>query len=257
MDGDPILLPPPLNLNFYALIGKLAIILGYTEKFKEILARLRHKVRQKRTFIHLRKKVVLDLIIADGKYSHAMRYSLKGIREPDATLLRCVLLLQTGRFREVIREDIAYVDIPLYRFYISVLKGYARLVLGYVSNALNDVGVTYRKVEGFKVAEEYYSQFMAFYEAKVGRMGRAMDHLRRILELSGGYGVRGRMARALMERSTSPLSDFTRENLLRLVMEGKTEDALGMAKRYGMLFDLVYFSTLTGRPQPSPADPYR
>ncbi len=248
VERDPILLPPPLSLNLYALIGKLAITLGYSEKFRELLSRLRHKLRKKKTFVHLRKKVVLDLIIADGKYSQATRYSLRDVHEPDATLFRCILLLQTGRFREVIREDVSHVEVPLYRFYTSVLKGYARLVLGYVSNALNDVGKSYRKVEGFGAAESLYCQFMAFYEARTDRYERSEGYLRRIVEISGGYGVMGRVSRALINRNTSFLSDFSRENLLRLVMDGRTGDALDMARRYGMLFDLIYLSTLAGKP---------
>ena len=248
VEDDFALLPTPLALNFYAIMGKLAITLGYHGKFREILSRVRHKVGRRKTFVHLRKKVALDLIVSDGKYSHATRYSLKGIREPDATLLRCLLLLQMGKVREVVREDVSHVGIPLYRFYLSVIKGYARLVLGYVSNALSDVGKAYRRVDGLKSAKNFYYQFMAFYEAKMGRFNRSQEYIRGILGMSKGYGIMGRVAKALLTRRTSHLSGFTREKLLKLIMEDKVEEALHKAKRYAMLFDLSYFSTLAGKP---------
>jgi len=242
--GKYLDLPTPLFLKYSALAGMLALIFGEPDDLKGILVRLRHKAESMRRYRGLRKRVILELLMAQGRYSEASKYSLSDLRGDGASLFSMLLKLHTGAFREVLRMEVGMLGSPMGRLFTAIYRGAARIILGYRRNALSGIHEAYASLRGIAAADIAYNYFMAFYHATGSDTPGTRRFLAEVVRLSGGMGVQGRISKALLLWDVGILLPFNVEHLLRLCMEGRMAKAREKAEKGRMVFDLHRFNAL-------------
>ncbi len=234
-------LPSEIMLNFSALAGKFAFLVGNRGLYMRILMRVRKGVNVYKSKKTLRKKVLMDLLISDGRFIEASdMISRYMYNKPEFRVLISYVLLNLGRFRELLKFS-SDLENPIYRYYVEMNRNFARLFLGYRNIAVSSARRLHLEMGTIEHTAVVFYKFMALYHAMLKDRIRTLEYLGL---MESDISFHGRISKALINYDASVLSDFRREKLLNLLMNRKFSKGKSLATRFGMHFDYIYFTTM-------------